>query len=218
MGLLDELKQQATAVQQNDALERERKAANVAQIQPAMSRVYEYYRVLAEQLKVVCPNSPHTYRIFGVGELNNAQMLDAATRSRTQQIDGVYCYEYIEFAVNWRAGAPLQVAYTSVNEAQYLKERLWRFGCKVDEKIVKNADGKMLRIVLTISPEFPTRLRFESDIAAGTVKLNLRNLEDFIDDWQVLTPDQCSPALFEELAKALLGKPHQLKSLLPMYG
>lgn len=216
MDLLNELKQNAEALQQDNAAEREKDRKNLALIQAQMVQIFDYFRTLAEQLQVLKPQSPHTYLIFGLGEFSHAAMRDCMTRARSFQVEDINYYEYIEFSINWLARAPLQASYTSLNEVKYLKDRLWNFGCKVEEKSVKNSDGKLLKTIVSILPEFPTRLRFENDYKAGTIRLNIRNLNKFEDDWQVLTPEQCSTGLYEDLAKALLGKPNELTTRLPL--
>ncbi|WP_027469202.1 hypothetical protein [Deefgea rivuli] len=216
MDLLNELKQNAEALQQDNAAEREKDAQNLALIQEQMGQIFEYFRSLAEQLQVLKPQSPHAYLIFGLGEFSHVAMKDCITRARSFQVEDINYYEYIEFSINWLARAPLQASYTSLNEVKYLKDRLWNFGCKIEEKFVKNADGKLLKTNITILPEFPTRLRFENDYKAGTIRLNIRNLNKFEDDWQVLTPEQCSTGLYEDLAKALLSKPNELTARFPL--
>ena len=216
MDLLNELKQDAQALQQDNAAEREKDALNLALIQEQMAQIFEYFRTLAEQLQVLKPASPHTYLIFGVGEFSNVAMRDCMTRARSFQVEDTNYYEYIEFSINWLARMPLQVSYSSLNEVKYLKDRLWNFGCKVEEKLVKNADGKLLKTIVSILPEFPTRFRFENDYKAGTIRLNIRNLNNFEDDWQVLTPVQCCVGLYEDLAKEILGKPNELSARFPL--
>jgi hypothetical protein len=216
MDFLNQLKQNAQALQQDNAAERERDAQNLALIQEQMAQIFEYFHALAEQLQVLKPQSPHTYLIFGVGEFSGVAMKDCITRARSFQVENKNYYEYIEFSINWLARAPLQASYTSLNEVKYLKDRLWNFGCKVEEKFYKNADGKLLKTTVMVLPEFPTRLRFENDYKAGTIRLNIRNLNKFEDDWQVLTPEQCNTGLYEDLAKALLGQANELATRLPL--
>ncbi|MBM5570805.1 MULTISPECIES: hypothetical protein [Deefgea] len=210
MDLLNELKQNAEALQQDNAAVREKDAKNLLLIQAQMTQIFEYFRSLAEQLQILKPPSPHTYLIFGIGEFSHVAMKDCMTRARSFQVEDKNYYEYIEFSINWLARSPLQASYTSNNEVKYLKDRLWNLGCKVEEKLIKNSDGKLVKTIVSILPEFPTRLRFENDYKSGTIRLNIRNLNKFEDDWQVLTPEQCSTELFEDLAKELLGKPNEL--------
>lgn len=216
MDFLNELKQNAQALQQDNTAECEKNAHNLALIQEQMGHIFEYFRTLSEQLQVLKPNSPHTYLIFGVGEFSGVTMKDCMTRARSFQVEDKNYYEYIEFSINWLARAPLQASYTSLNEVKYLKDRLWTFGCKIDEKLIKNSDGKLTKTIISILPEFPTRLRFENDYKSGTIRLNIRNLNKFEDDWQVFTPEQSGTGLFEDLAKALLGKPNALAARFPL--
>jgi hypothetical protein len=214
MGLLDDLKQQAESVQTDDAEQRRVYLANMGLIEAAMGSAIAYFYELANQLKVVKPVSPHVYRVWGVGEFTRLNMTLAAANSRNKSLEGKDLPDYIEFIVEWQGAEPLRTICSAQSAAKHLKEQLWQYGCKLEEKVQAAADGKFIRAAITIAPVVPTRFRFDAVYETGKIRLNIRNLANLGEDQHVLSPAQCTPALCEELAKAMLGKPHQLAELL----
>lgn len=214
MGLLDDLKQQAQTVVTDGAEQRRVYLANMTLIDGAMRVVLAYFFDLANQLKVVKPASPHIYRVWGVGEFSQMQMTLAAANSRDKPLEGGSHPDYIEFLVEWQGRESLRTVCSSQSAAKHLKEQMWQYGCKLEEKIQTAPDGKFIRSAITIASLVPTRFRFDAVYETGKIRLNIRNLANLGEDQHLLTPAQCTPVLCEELAKAMLGKPHQLAELL----
>lgn len=214
MGLLDDLKQQAASVETDSAEQRRVYLANMSLIDGAMRAVLAYFYELANQLKVVKPASPHTYRVWGVGEFTQMNMTLAAANSRNKSLEGGDHPDYVEFIVEWQGREPLRTVCSSQSAAKHLKEQMWQYGCKLEEKIQAAPDGKFIRSAITIEPLVPTRFRFDAVYETGKIRLNIRNLANLGEDQHLLSPAQCTPVLCEELAKAMLGKPHHLAELL----
>jgi hypothetical protein len=214
MGLLDDLKQQAASVETDSAEQRRVYLENIGLIDEAMRAVLAYFYELANQLKVVKPTSPHTYRVWGVGEFTQMNLMLAAANSRSKSLENKDHPDYVEFIVEWSGRESLRTVCSSQSAAKHLKEQMWQYGCKLEEKIQAAPDGKFIRSAITIAPVVPTRFRFDALYDSGKVRLNVRNLTNLGEDQYQLSPEQCTTALCEELAKAMLGKPHQLAELL----
>ncbi|WP_035059584.1 hypothetical protein [Andreprevotia chitinilytica] len=214
MGLLDELKQQAESTAANHAQEKANYQRNVVAVDAALRQVFAYLDELVQQLRVIKPTNAHRYHIWGVGEWTMLAFERAAVDMRKKSIDSADWANTLEFAVMWKARAPFSASYGSQSEANYLKDKLWNLGLKLEEKIVKNAEAKFQRAIIHIEPHLPTRLRFEADFNTGQIQLTVRNLDGLQEDVVVLEPEQCNTTLCEELAKSLLGRPSKVAELL----
>ncbi|WP_255987959.1 hypothetical protein [Chitinolyticbacter albus] len=214
MSLLDELKKQAQNRAVDDAEARALRAQRLADINASLRDVFNYLYELTEQLKVIRPANPYRYRIWGVGEWENLQFDKVAVDLRQKRVDEADHADTLEFAVVWLAAQPLKASYGSQSEANYLKDKLWNLGCRLEEKLQRTPEGRFLRAVITVEPFLPMRWRFEALHGEGNIRLTVRNLDDLREDIVVLTPAECTPALCEELARALLGQPNHAAQLL----
>ncbi|MBB5192489.1 hypothetical protein HNQ50_003230 [Silvimonas terrae] len=214
MSLLDDLKKQAQSRAVDDAQVRAEREQRVTAVDEALRRAFAWLYELTEQLKVLRPDNPRRYLIWGVGEWQGLTFDKAAVDMRMTRIEAVDRASSIEFAVIWHAPQPLMASYTSQSEAGYLKDKLWQLGCRLEEKIIRNAENRFVRAVLEIEPVLPTRWRFEGLHEEGQIRLTVRNLDELREDTVLIAPDACGPALCEELACALLGKPNQVAALL----
>jgi hypothetical protein len=214
MSLLDDLKQQAQSRAVDNAQERVAREQSMAAVDDALRRVFAWLYELTEQLKVLRPDNPHSYLIWGVGEWRGMTFDKVAVDMRMKRIDAVERAGSVEFAVIWQAPQPLVASYTSQSEANYLKDKLWQLGCRLEEKITRNAENRFVRSTLQIEPLLPTRWRFEGLHEEGQIRLTVRNLDELREDTVLIAPDACGPALCEELASVLLGKPGQIATLL----
>ncbi|KAF0811407.1 hypothetical protein IGB42_04105 [Andreprevotia sp. IGB-42] len=214
MGLLDELKQQAQSAAANEKDAKAQLRSNLEAIDAALRAVFAYLDELVEQLRVIKPTNAHTFKAWSAGEWTNLAFENAAVNLRQTSIENVDWYSLIEFGINWRAPRPLKVSFGSQVEAQFLKDRLWHLGCRLEEKITKTAEERFQRSAITVEPMLPTRLRFEAQIETAKIQLTVRNLDQLGEDVLLLDPAECNPALCEELAKTLLGRPSQINALL----
>ncbi|SMC28988.1 hypothetical protein SAMN02745857_03528 [Andreprevotia lacus DSM 23236] len=214
MGLLDELKKQAESAAANDSDAKARLRANIEQIDEALRQVFAYLDELVPQLRTIKPSNPHTFKAWSAGEWTQLAFENCAVNFRREKIDDVEWVHLVEFALGWRAPRPLQVSFGSQVEAQFLKDRLWQLGCKLEEKITRASDQRFQRSAITVEPKLITRFRFEAQFEAGKIQLTVRNLDQLHEDVLLLTPAECNHTLCEELAKTLLGRPSQINALL----
>ncbi|GGP23614.1 hypothetical protein [Silvimonas iriomotensis] len=214
MSLLDDLKQQAQSQAIDHEQLRQEQERKQREVDEGLRRAFSYFYELTEQLKVIRPANSHRYLIWGVGEWAGLTFDKAATDLRTKRIDATEVAAMLEFAVIWQAPQALVASYTSQAEANYLKDKLWQLGCRLEEKITRNAEARAVRFTVNIEPVLPTRVRFEGLHEEGRIKLTVRNLDELREDSIVIEPKECGPALCEQLACVLLGKPGQIATLL----
>jgi len=207
MGVLDDLKKEAAAVEAERARETtaRQRALNDAQarLEPLMQRAYRYFGELKQHLGVVNKKVLVDYDIQDVGRVEGLEQGQyGVSTERPEQIQRFMfrfvCSKSGAFEVNQRdAGAV--AAYR-----EYLRDN----GLKA--KVRDTGKGAALFIV---EPVVPVVVEFIADYERNAVRIRMRNMRSIGVTRYTVSLDKFDEKLLDELAKLVLRAPSRFDEL-----
>ena len=209
MSLLEQLKQQAAQVQEQTQLQTAQLTENITQVSEAIKNAFHYLRELGEQLKVVKPQNPHPYLIFGVAEMRNLALSDCRADYRKTQ-DGDH-FDYVTLGITWSGPGKITAQRGSKTEIKQLEDILWRANIPFEFKETRNPNGQPSGGVFTFANEVRTVAQLNGRHQQGMVNLSIRNLNGFNNYDFDLPAREVTHEYIEELAKAMIGATKTLR-------
>jgi hypothetical protein len=208
MGILDDLKKEAEALEAEKARDSTTRRAVLeearAEIEPLMQTLYNYFSELKQHLTTVNKEISASYEIRGVGlveDLKQGQY--GVSTERIEQIEKFtfrcVCASTGVYQVNQRDAA----AVTSYRD--YLRDN----GLKA--KVRDTGKGSALFMV---EPVVPVVVEFKADYERKAIRLRLRNLKDIGVTRHLLSLDKVNETMMDELAKAVLRTPNKFDEVI----
>ena len=213
MGLLDDLKQQAERQKQQQESGQTVRGQNLQAVQTALGEAFRYLSELAKTLNTV---KPQVYRLFYVDvstKLDQLAQCDYTVREKRKTVDNKDYLEEVKFLFRSVGSQNVTIEKDSPQNVERLREQLWLYNFKFECKEIKNERGMIVRGTFTVFTDVPASATFVGDWDAGKIKLTLKNIEKSGDADYIYEAAEVNPALFEELAKLLVGKPNNLRNL-----
>lgn len=213
MGLLDDLKQQAESRKVQEQTNEAQKAHNLQEVNTALRGVFQYFTELANSLNILKPEIARNFYIEGTTKFDNLGQGNYRVRDRRKTVDHRDYFEEVTLRFSWSGSQPLVVEKDTPALIQRLRDSLAGYNLRYECREVKNERGAVERAIFTIEPEVIADAAFTGNWDTGKVRLTLKNVEMLgAIDLQYETAE-LDGALFEELAKLLLGKPNNLRDL-----
>ena len=213
MGLLDDLKREADSVLTNQRSSQEALNEKLQAAHARLNGALQYWVKLFNALNVVKRDIRRSYYIEGSARLENLLQCDYNVNGRRQTVDH---HDYVD-AVVLRLRCVGNEKLTIEKESQVLVDRLrehfWAHGIRFDVREMKRAGAYVDRGVFSIVPEIGVTITIAAEIDNSQIKLTMRNLERLGEYSCVYDYDEFDEALLEEIAKAILAKPHTLRTL-----
>lgn len=210
MSLLNQLKQQASALQMQQESQQLNLDANTRQTELACQTTALYLADLAKQLNVIQPTGPEL-SLDGKARWPAMRLVDFRSDARKKKLRDKEVYDYI--ALGWQIepqpGGPA-TGVVSVNflpELERVQKRLSYGGVKFERKDIRYPDSNKLQAV-----QFDHEIRARGYITVtalhdeSQLQFRLANLTGF--DIQNVTWDaaRIQTETLDELAKLLLGQ------------
>ena len=203
MSLIDQLRNQANVVKEAQELEQQ-KAAKREQayrqvIVPKLNGIVSYFTELFDHLNLVKPDIRASFKINGIGEMNNAQqrnyMISADSVANTRVVKATY---------ECAAEAPITVSFSGKRQVEeqvrYLIENQIRFTHKVIPGNFRHEE----QVECTIQPLIPISIVFEADIENSLIYMTCSNHEN-IGMWRrALSPGDITEAFCDELGRYMI--------------
>ncbi|MCJ0764993.1 hypothetical protein [Variovorax terrae] len=211
MSFLNQLKSQASALQDQQVAQQHNFAANLAQTERACKTVWYYLSDLAQQLNVIAPAGPR-FTLDGKTPWPAMKLTGFRVDARRKQLGGQEVYDYV--AMGWQIvpqqGAPVE-GTVSVNfppDLQRVETRLAHGGVKHERKEVRHPEKNSL---LAIRFDYRTEARGSVSVTPDHERANLAfrltNANGF-DVVNVSWPAaQIQGAVLDELAKLIVAQP-----------
>lgn len=213
MGLLDDLKQQAESRKVQEQTTEAERARHLLEVNAALRSAFQYLTELASSLNVLKPDAARTFYIDAATRFENFRQGDYRVRDRRKTVDHKDYLEEVTLRFSWTGAQPLVVEKDTPALIQRLRDSLAAYNLRNLCKEVKNERGAVERAIFTIEPEVIADAAFAGNWDTGKVRLTLKNVEVLgVVEFQYETTE-LDGALFEELAKLLLGKPNSLRNL-----
>lgn len=212
MGLLDSLKKQAEALQQQQKAQAAVAGTNIAEVEAAMKRAFKYLNDLAKQLAVLKPINQAVFTIPEVLELRELRYVDSFVDLRRGRIGEREVIERIPLFVKWKGAARPVVERDMPALIERVEKALWRAHLKFGYDEMRDSKYTLVKGVFRVDPVLVTDVELFAEHREGTVHVVTRNLGRFGDDELRLPARQLDEALLEEIAKGILGQPYRLHS------
>lgn len=207
MGILDDLKKEAEALEAERARETtaRQRALNDAQarFEPLMQRAYRYFNELKQHLDIVKKQVVVDYDFRDVGRVEGLEQSQYGVSTERPERIQRFTFRFVcaksgAFEVNQRdAGAV--AAYRD-----YLRDN----GLKA--KVRDTGRGAALFIV---EPVVPVVIEFIADYERNAVRIRLRNVKSIGVTRYTVPPEKFDEKLLDELAKMVLRTPNRFDEL-----
>ena len=211
MGLLDELKHQADSELLKQRATQENRLEKLQASHARMKSALQYWVDFVKALNVVKPPVMRNYWIEGTTQLEGLLQCDYNVNSRRVTYEHHDYLDSIELRFRSMADAKVTVEKESETAVTRLREHLWQHGLKFEAREVRREGVFVERGIFTIVPEVVTGMTIAADVEHDRIRLVVRNLERLGEYTYTYDFDEFGEPLFEEIAKAILGKPHQLR-------
>lgn len=210
MSLLDDLKQQADRLQQDEdqaTAEARRQAVYQEKIRPRMHAILNYLGELIEQLKIVDLDVRHDYTLPGIGCIQGLRqggyVLNADSTDETKLIRlKFYCTaeNEQEFAIKPKAKAKETIDFL---ESQSMRYAEWPI----------RDSGQIVGINLQLQIKVNINFIFQVDEERGYIKMVSSNFADFEVERNMVRPESINEEWLDNLGNYILRKNNKLQTL-----
>jgi len=210
VGFLDDLKRQADAIKSGQTTDLAAAERNALLTEAACKTVFTYFDTLIRQLEVLKPVSKTRYALERRTVFEQLPMVDLKIDARRRKLRGNDVYEYIALHGRLRNGQKLAFTKDFLPDIEKIDAKLRQAGAPVHAQAVRNPDNNKLqemRYEMAVDFAFGVTVTPEHDSASLHFKaMNLDGFETVTLDFSAL---EVGSTRLDELAKWLLGEPHQ---------
>lgn len=210
VGFLDDLKRQADAIKSGQTTDLAAAERNALLTEAACKTVFTYFDTLIRQLEVLKPVSKTRYALERRTVFEHLPMVDLKIDARRRKLRGNDVYEYIALHGRLRDGRKLAFTKDFLPDIEKIDAKLRQAGAPVHAQAVRNPDNNKLqemRYEMAVDFAFGVTVTPEHDSASLLFKvMNLDGFETITLDFSAL---EVGSTRLDELAKWLLGEPHQ---------
>jgi hypothetical protein len=210
VGFLDDLKRQADAAKAAQTTDTASLARNAALADAACKTAFAYLSTLGQQLEVLQPRSKTRFR------LDNKHVFDGLTcrayraDTRRKQLRGADVCDHVVLNFQLQSGTRVVITKDFSPDIDKLDSRLRQSAATVDRESVRNPDnGKLQGVRYEFTANFHAYVRLTPDHDRGVVQFQIVNLDGFETVTVEFQAFDVSSALLDELARWLVGEPHQ---------
>ena len=213
MGLLDELKQEADSLLVRQRASQEELNGKLRAAHDRLNEALQYYVQLFNSLNIVKPQIRRSYYIEGSSRLENLLQCDYNVNGRRLTVENHEYVDAIVLRLRCVGTAQLEIEKDSQILVDRLREHLWSHGLKFNVRESRREGAYIDRGHFSINPEVTVNITLEADIEHAQVKISIRNLERLGEYVYVYDYDEVGPELLEEVGRAILNKPHKLRTI-----
>ncbi len=210
--LLDQLRQRAASQRHDESVVRAERSVSNKLIDDALKYFFFYLHDLVQQLNVLKPGIPRTYRLVDKFELDKLVWHDGFADYRTQAQSAGALLELVTLAYQLRAPDTLTVERDG-EVVERFRAMLFDFGLQFSLKEYKNERHYVERAAFEIQCQLSVSIRCRADFERGLLVFEGRNLERFGTLSIDVQPASIDFALLEELGKLILGQPSRFREL-----
>lgn len=214
MSLLDDLKKQADSLRQKQRVTQEEINQNLLAAHAKLNDGLRYWVDLFNSLNIIKPVISRSYYLEGGAiTLENLLQCDYNVNGRRLTADHKDYIEAIVLRLRCLADQKLTIEKKSEPMVQRLREHLWSNNMKFDLREIRNERGYVERGIFTITAEVPVSITITAELEMARIKIATKNLERLGDHVYVYNFDEFDKGLLEELAKLIIAKPNNFRTL-----
>ena len=215
MSFLNQLKQQANALQVKQAVELQNIEANTAATEWACQSVAKYLQDLAKHLSVITPDAPR-FSLDGKTPWPAMKLVDFRTDFRKKKLRDKEVFDYI--AMGWdivpKVGPPIggSVSVNFPPDLERVQKRLAFGHVEHEQKNLRHPEKNTLQAICF---EYMTKARGNVTVAAdhdnGNLVFRLANADGFGVETSTWAAPKIDHALLDELAKMVVAQPNRFR-------
>ena len=215
MNFLNQLKQQANALQNKQAVELQNIEANTAATEWACQSVWKYLQDLAKHLSVITPDAPR-FSLDGKTPWPQMKLVNFRADFRKKKLRDEHVIDYI--AMGWdivpKIGLPIggSVSVNFPPDLERVQKRLAFGHIEHEQKNMRHPEKNTLQAICF---EYLTKARGNATVAAdhdnGTLMFRLANADGFGVETSTWAAAKIDHALLDELAKMVVAQPNQFR-------
>ena len=210
VGFLDDLKRQADAAKAAQTTDSAALARNAALVDAACKTSFVYFATLGQQLEVLQPASKARYHLDKRHVLDGLKCCEFRADARRKQLRGAEVYDHVVLNFQLKSGTRLTITKDFLPDIEKLDSRLRQAGATVDREAQRNPDnGKLQQMRYEFIADFFASIRLNPDHDRGIVQFQLMNLDGFETVTVEFPAFEVGSARLDELARWLVGEPHQ---------
>jgi hypothetical protein len=210
MGFLDQLRQQAGALQSQDRQDLAALDRNTALAEAACRGAFQYLVDLGRQLEVLKPGHPGRWefdRRTAVGGLRHGEF---RCDIRRKPLRGQEVTDHIVLKSWLRSGQVLNFRHDFLPEMERLEERVRCAGVACETEAQRHPDnGKLQAMSYRVTADIPVHALITPDHDRGVLRLEVRNLDPMLTVRGELGALEFGSARLDELARWWVGEPHR---------
>ena len=204
--LLDEL-----ALEANNKLEENRSVEQIAKasaqrLNDALEQIAKYFRAFVRHTNNMEPTISLSYRLDARTVFDKLKWRGAYVDFRKQDLSPSAALDYVAFIVRYCAEGPVIVTRPWTQLAS-LNAELARLNLHVlDENDLDARKARQEWLQAALAPEVPVLLELKGNFKTGLIEVLSRNILSFGVETYTLDPAEVSPALLDDIGRALLGR------------
>ncbi len=210
VGFLDDLKRQAEAAKAGQATDTAALERNALLAEAASKTVFSYFDTLIRQLEVLKPVSKTRYVLDRRTSFEQLPMVDFKVDARRRKLRGQDVYETISLHGRLRNGQKLAFSKDFLPDIEKIDARLRQSNAPVHAQAVRNPDNnKLQEMRYEMLVDFAFAITVTPDHDRASLPFKVINFDGFETVTLELPALEVGSTRLDELAKWLLGEPHQ---------
>lgn len=212
-GLLEKLRQQAQEKQNNEEEKTVRLGTQAQRISNALGETFLYFRDLCNQLNILKPAFPHSYKFFDLADFDQLVWQEGRADFRKQESTTEERL-YDNVTLRYRLTGPQKFRIERENPAlEKVRKALFDYNIPFTIDEIKNERGYLERAVFDFPSEVRAGLVLSADYAIGEMRLKIRNIQRFGGTDYRLQPEDLTHEALDEITKMILGEPSRFAQM-----
>jgi len=213
MSLLDDLKNQAEVLRKRQQSGSALHDHYFREIHERLKILYQHLNELVNSLNTIKPEVIRYFYIEPSTVLENMRQGDYAISARRKSIDYVDYFE--ELLIRTRCVGTTKLKFDKDSDALVtrMREFLWGNSLKFDLREYRSERGYVQSGSFTVEPEVPVAITITGMPDRGHIVISTKNLDKLGEASYTFEIDEVDIPLVEELAKLIIGKPNQFRSM-----
>jgi len=213
MSLLDDLKNQAEVLRKRQQSGSALHDHYFREIHERLKAVFLHLNELVNSLNTIRPEVIRYFYIEPSTMLEDLLQADYAISARRKTIDHADYFEEVLLRTRCVGTAKLRFEKDSDALVTRMREFLWSNSLKFDLREYRSERGYVQSGAFIVEPEVPVTITIAGVPDRGHIVIVTRNLDKLGEVSYTYEIDEVDTPLIEELAKLLIGKPNQFRSM-----
>lgn len=210
VGFLDDLKRQAEAAKAGQTVDLATAERNGLLVEAACKTVFGYVDTLIRQLDVLKPVSKTRYALDRRTVFEQLPITELKVDTRRKKLRGNDVCDYVAMHGRLRNGQRVAFTKDFLPDIEKIDARLAQGGAPVHAKAVRNPDtNKLIEMRYEVAVDFALAVHVTPDHDNGRLHFKVMNFDGFETITMELPAIEVGSARLDELAKWMLGEPHQ---------